>query len=203
MNGRTFGEMPNFSHFDPDPEGWEGFRRAIKAGKQPVMGTANYHLRLPNETKITEFKIDSKEISVGLSDGRTVRVPLSWFPILCDASEEERQSFELGRGGKVVWFNSLNTEILVDYLLTLKAPYDEVAFLSTCASSDNLLNDSATLIWLYAKEHGAKLDVVLAELREKMAGYPPLIPARPPGSASDSAKRSVVPAKRARRNGAG
>ncbi len=36
---------------------------------------------------------------VDLTDGRTIGVPLAWFPRLLDATQEERQRVELSRLG--------------------------------------------------------------------------------------------------------
>ncbi|WP_313387125.1 DUF2442 domain-containing protein, partial [Rhodospirillum rubrum] len=36
---------------------------------------------------------------VDLSDGRTLGIPLSWFPRLLEATPEQRQGFEIGSWG--------------------------------------------------------------------------------------------------------
>lgn len=44
-------------------------------------------------------KFDEDVMWVGLSDGRTIDVPLAWFPRLMNASAEERKAVEIGDFG--------------------------------------------------------------------------------------------------------
>jgi len=53
---------------------------------------------------ISSVRIDGEALSVGLEDGRTVTIPLSWYPRLFHGSHEERQNFRLiGRGSGIHW----------------------------------------------------------------------------------------------------
>jgi hypothetical protein len=48
--------------------------------------------------------VDNENLNVQLDDGRTVSVPLSWFPRLLKASADQRQNFKLvGRGEGIHW----------------------------------------------------------------------------------------------------
>lgn len=42
---------------------------------------------------------DEDSLTVSLSDGRKISVPLAWFPRLLHASPEQRRQFELSRNG--------------------------------------------------------------------------------------------------------
>ena len=64
MSGITSGAALEHNHFEPTPEGWKAVRQAVKSGLQPVMGTVGYHLRLPTDTRIKRFGINSEQISV-------------------------------------------------------------------------------------------------------------------------------------------
>ena len=44
--------------------------------------------------------VDEQELNVRLADGRTVSVPLAWFPRLLNAKSDERQNFRLIGGGE-------------------------------------------------------------------------------------------------------
>lgn len=57
-------------------------------------------------------------LSVDLSDGRTIAVPLAWFPRLLHASPAERKNWRLiGRGQGIHW-EELDEDISVEGLLT-------------------------------------------------------------------------------------
>ena len=56
-------------------------------------------------------------LAVDLSDGRTIAVPLAWFPRLLHASSEERKNWRLiGRGQGIHW-EELDEDISVEGLL--------------------------------------------------------------------------------------
>ena len=57
-------------------------------------------------------------LSVDLDDGRTVAVPLAWFPRLQHASQEERNNWRIiGQGHGLHW-NDLDEDISIENLLT-------------------------------------------------------------------------------------
>ena len=59
-------------------------------------------------------------LSVDLSDGRTISVPLSWFPRLVNATQEERNNWRLiGRGHGIHW-EDLDEDISIEGLLAGK-----------------------------------------------------------------------------------
>jgi hypothetical protein len=59
--------------------------------------------------------VTSDTLSVDLADGRTISVPLAWFPRLQHGSPAERSHFELGRSG--VHWPDLDEDIPVAGLL--------------------------------------------------------------------------------------
>ncbi|MGG6107268.1 MAG: DUF2442 domain-containing protein [Pantoea ananatis] len=60
-------------------------------------------------------KFDESTMWVELSDGRTMGVPLVWFPKLLNASERDRNDFELSKRG--IHWDALDEDISVDGLL--------------------------------------------------------------------------------------
>ena len=57
-------------------------------------------------------------LSVDLSDGRTISVPLAWFPRLVHATRKERNNWELiGKGHGIHWEN-IDEDISVEGLLS-------------------------------------------------------------------------------------
>ncbi|MEH6691473.1 MAG: DUF2442 domain-containing protein [Pseudorhizobium pelagicum] len=74
----------------------------------------------------TEVKFDEETMWVTLDDGRTLGVPLAWFPRLLLADAVERNDFELSPGG--IHWDALDEDISIVGLLegrgdrTLKRP---------------------------------------------------------------------------------
>jgi hypothetical protein len=58
---------------------------------------------------------DADTFAVELSDGRTIRVPLVWFPRLLHASPEQRQKYELSARG--IHWDAIDEDVSVDGLL--------------------------------------------------------------------------------------
>ena len=53
-----------------------------------------------------DLKIDDETITVYLKDGRTILVPLLWYPSLANATQEQRENFEiLGDGEGFHWID--------------------------------------------------------------------------------------------------
>ena len=57
------------------------------------------------------------DLSVVLSDGRTVAVPLAWFPRLVGASAKQRAGWELIGGGVGIHWEAVDEDISVASLL--------------------------------------------------------------------------------------
>ena len=58
---------------------------------------------------------DDDTFSVDLSDGRSIRVPLVWFPRLLHATKDQRSRYELSRRG--IHWEAIDEDISVDGLL--------------------------------------------------------------------------------------
>jgi hypothetical protein len=52
--------------------------------------------------RITAVRITEDSLTIDLLDGRTVTVPLAWYPRLLHASEAQRNTFRLIGGGYVI-----------------------------------------------------------------------------------------------------
>lgn len=64
--------------------------------------------------------VTSDSLNVDLSDGRTIFVPLAWFPRLFHATKEERNNWRLiGRGDGIHW-EEIDEDISVEGLLAGK-----------------------------------------------------------------------------------
>jgi hypothetical protein len=64
----------------------------------------------------TSVRFDEHTMWLGLTDGRTLGVPLAWFPRLLRATPAERQQVELSRLG--LHWETLDEDISIAGLLT-------------------------------------------------------------------------------------
>jgi hypothetical protein len=54
---------------------------------------------------------------VDLTDGRTLGIPLAWFPILLEATPEQRRQYRIGASGNGLHWEELDEDISVEGLL--------------------------------------------------------------------------------------
>ena len=81
------------------------------------MHTSAVELYVPN---VENLIVTEDTLTVDLIDGRTLSVPLAWFPRLFHASPEERNNWRLiGKGHGIHW-EDLDEDISVEGLLAGK-----------------------------------------------------------------------------------
>ncbi len=74
----------------------------------------------PNKTaQAKSLYFDKERIHVRLSDGREISAPLDWFPRLRNASDEQRQRWELIGYGVGIHWEAIDEDISVAGLLEL------------------------------------------------------------------------------------
>jgi hypothetical protein len=66
---------------------------------------------------IQQLTITDDTLSVDLSDGRTISVPLAWYPRLLHGSTEERNDYRFIAGGSGIHWNQLDEDISVKNLI--------------------------------------------------------------------------------------
>jgi len=64
--------------------------------------------------------VTSDSLTVDLDDGRTISVPLAWYPRLLHATPEERNNWRLIGKGEGIHWPDLDEDISVDNLLNAK-----------------------------------------------------------------------------------
>lgn len=69
----------------------------------------------PLPTLITA-NVDDDYITLQLTDGRIIKVPLSWFPRVACASSKDRQDFEILGGRGIAWF-CLDEDLTIEQVL--------------------------------------------------------------------------------------
>ena len=67
--------------------------------------------------KIMQVRVTEDTLTVDLEDGRTISVPLSWYPRLVHATPEERQHFEIAGAGYGIHWPDLDEDIGVEGLI--------------------------------------------------------------------------------------
>lgn len=74
-------------------------------------------IELPRAESVT---VTEDTLTVELSDGRTISVPLAWYPRLFHASPEERSNWRLIGDGHGIHWSALDEDISVENLLAGK-----------------------------------------------------------------------------------
>ena len=74
-------------------------------------------IELPYAIKV---KVTRETLSVDLSDGRTISVPLAWYPRLLHSVSEERRNWRLIAKGQGIHWNDIDEDISVEGLLAGK-----------------------------------------------------------------------------------
>ncbi len=69
------------------------------------------------EALATHVQMSADTLSVELADGRTIAVPLAWYPRLAHASEEERLHWRLLGDGRGIHWPAIDEDISVANLL--------------------------------------------------------------------------------------
>lgn len=78
------------------------------------MTSSAIEIVLPTTVGVT---VSDDTLSVDLSDGRTISVPLSWYPRLVDGTPEERSEWRLIGSGHGIHWPGLDEDISVEGLI--------------------------------------------------------------------------------------
>jgi len=79
------------------------------------MSTSAFDIRL---SAITAVEISEDSLKVNLEDGRTISIPIAWYPRLYHASDGERRTWRLIGKGKGIHRPELDEDISVEHILT-------------------------------------------------------------------------------------
>ena len=69
------------------------------------------------DTRVKSVSIDADQLSVALFDGRTISVPLAWYPRLADATPAERANYVIAGGGYGIHWPDLDEDLSTEGLL--------------------------------------------------------------------------------------
>ena len=79
------------------------------------MNTLAVEIRIPEALSVS---LTDDTLSVDLSDGRSIAVPIAWFPRLMHASKKERNNWRLIGKGQGIHWEDIDEDISIEGLLT-------------------------------------------------------------------------------------
>jgi hypothetical protein len=72
---------------------------------------------VPTTALAKSLKFDNEMMHVTLIDGRIISVPLIWFPLLYEASPDQREKYEIGGGGIGLHWEDIDEDLSVANLM--------------------------------------------------------------------------------------
>jgi hypothetical protein len=69
------------------------------------------------DERVRDVRIEADTLSVALMDGRTISVPLAWFPRLLDATPAQRANWEIAGAGYGIHWPDLDEDLSTEGLL--------------------------------------------------------------------------------------
>jgi len=80
-------------------------------------------LALAADERVKDVKTDENYLIVDLMDGRTISVPLVWYPKLLHSSQEKRSNWKISGGGYGIHWPDIDEDLSTEGLLKgLPAP---------------------------------------------------------------------------------
>ena len=74
-------------------------------------------LALTADERVGDVKFTEDTLSVDLRDGRTIIVPLAWYPRLLNATDEERKNWCVAGGGYGIHWPDIDEDLSTEGLL--------------------------------------------------------------------------------------
>ncbi len=72
----------------------------------------------PNaDIRVRDVAVTDDELTVRLMDGRTVSVPVAWYPRLADATPAERADWEIAGGGYGIHWPRIDEDLSTEGML--------------------------------------------------------------------------------------
>ena len=74
-------------------------------------------LAVKTDERVSGVSFDADRLIVDLMDGRTIAVPLAWYPRLLEASPEQRSNWEIAGAGFGIHWPQIDEDLSVEGLL--------------------------------------------------------------------------------------
>ena len=72
---------------------------------------------ITTDERVADVEITEDVLTVALMDGRSISVPLVWYPRLCKATDAERQNWQIAGGGYGIHWPDIDEDLSVAGLL--------------------------------------------------------------------------------------
>lgn len=69
------------------------------------------------DERVAGVAFDAERLIVDLMDGRTIAVPLAWYPRLAEATADQRARWEIAGGGYGIHWPEIDEDLSVEGLL--------------------------------------------------------------------------------------
>ena len=69
------------------------------------------------DERVLDVRCDDHSLIVDLMDGRTISVPLAWYPRLLHATAEQRADWQVAGGGYGIHWPAIDEDLSTDGLL--------------------------------------------------------------------------------------
>jgi hypothetical protein len=76
----------------------------------------NISARVTDE-RVADVRCDNDSLTVDLMDGRTISVPLAWYPRLANATSDARAIWEVAGGGYGIHWPEIDEDLSTEGLL--------------------------------------------------------------------------------------
>lgn len=74
-------------------------------------------LALAADERVADIKVTEDELSVRLMDGRTISVPVVWYPRLSNATDKQRKNWQIIGGGYGIRWEEIDEDLSTEGLL--------------------------------------------------------------------------------------
>lgn len=72
---------------------------------------------MPTNALAQSVEFDDDMMHVSLTDGRIISVPIIWYPLLHEATPEQRAQYEIGGGGVSLHWPEIDEDLSVANML--------------------------------------------------------------------------------------
>jgi hypothetical protein len=76
----------------------------------------NISVRVADE-RVSDVRFEDERLIVDLADGRTIAVPVSWYPRLADATPTQRANWEVAGAGYGIHWPDVDEDLSTEGLL--------------------------------------------------------------------------------------
>ncbi len=85
------------------------------------MSSSMVEIEIANATTV---RVTNDRLVVELDDGRSISLPISWYPRLLNGSHEERNNYQLIGHGEGIHWPDLDEDLLVQDLIAGRRSYE-------------------------------------------------------------------------------